>query len=59
MKKTKLTILSIGPGDPSLLNQATVDRLRTADPLILRTDRHPLVSWLNEQDIPYSPLDEV
>ncbi len=59
MKKIHLAVLSIGPGDPSLLNQATADRIRTADPLILRTDHHPLAAWLNEQGIPFSPLDEL
>ncbi len=59
MKKTKLTILSIGPGDPSLLNQATSDHLLGADPLILRTNRHPLVSWLNERAVPWISLDDL
>ena len=57
--KVKLTIVSIGPGDPSLLNQATVEQLLNAAPLILRTDHHPLVSWLNEQGIAYMSLDEL
>ena len=56
MKKV-LNILSIGPGDPSLLNRATIDQLYAADPLILRTDHHPLVSWLNEQKIAFTSLD--
>ena len=57
--KRKLTIVSIGPGDPSLLNQVTLDQLRTAAPLILRTDHHPLVSWLDEQEIRYLSLDDL
>lgn len=57
--KSKLTIISIGPGDPALLNQATMEQLQTAAPLILRTDHHPLVSWLNEQQIPYTSLDDI
>ena len=59
MKKIHLSILSIGPGDPSLLNQATLDRLRTADPLILRTERHPLASWLAGQSVAYVALDDL
>lgn len=57
--KKRLHILSIGPGDPSLLNQATLDQLYAADPLILRTDHHPLVSWLNEKKIAYTSLDDL
>ena len=59
MTKTKLTVLSVGPGDPALLNRATEDALRAADLLVLRTDHHPLVSWLNEQNIIYTSLDDL
>ena len=59
MKHHLLTLVSIGPGDPSLLNQATEEALRKAAPLILRTDHHPLVSWLDEQHIPYCSLDDL
>ena len=59
MKRRSLTVVSIGPGDVSLLNQATVDTLCGASPLILRTDHHPLVSWLNERDISYVSLDDL
>lgn len=57
--KKRLNILSIGPGDPSLLNQATLDQLYAADPLILRTDQHPLVSWLDEKKIAFTSLDDL
>ena len=57
MKRKTLAVVSIGPGDPALLNQATLDELRKASPLVLRTDHHPLVSWLEEQQIPYCSLD--
>ena len=52
-------MVSIGPGDVFLLNQATVDTLRGASPLILRTDHHPLAAWLNDQDISYVSLDDL
>ena len=57
--KKKLKIVSIGPGDPSLLNQTTLEQLRTADPLILRTDHHPMASWLKEQGIPFLSMDDL
>lgn len=59
MRKIRLAILSVGPGDPSLLNQATLDQIRSANPLILRTDRHPLASWLQEQGIAFTSLDDL
>lgn len=52
-------MVSIGPGDVSLLNQATVDTLRGASPLILRTDHHPMAAWLKDQDISYVSLDDL
>lgn len=57
--KKKLTILSIGPGDPSLLNQVTLDRILSASPLLLRTARHPIVPWLEEKQVPYLSLDDL
>ena len=59
MKRRSLTVVSIGPGDVSLLNQATVDTLRGASPLILRTDHHPMAAWLKDQDISYVSLDDL
>ena len=52
-------MVSIGPGDVSLLNQATIDTLRGASPLILRTDHHPMAAWLKDQDISYVSLDDL
>lgn len=59
MKTPDLTIVSIGPGDVSLLNQETLHHLRSASPLVLRTDRHPLSLWLKEQDIAFCSLDDL
>ena len=59
MKRRSLTVVSIGPGDVSLLNQATVDTLRGASLLILRTDHHPMAAWLKDQDISYVSLDDL
>ena len=42
----KLKIISIGPGDPSLINEVTIQAIRTADPLVLRTGHHSLSHWL-------------
>ena len=52
-----LSIVSIGPGDPQLMNLKTTDTIRQADVLILRTGHHPLASWLEQQKIPYRTMD--
>lgn len=54
-----LKIVSVGPGDPSLLNVKTIKTLRSAGKLFLRTGRHPLASWLNTQGIPFSTMDDL
>ena len=55
--KSFLTIVSLGPGDPDLLNMRTVNAIRNAEKLILRTGRHPVASWLEKEKIPYTTLD--
>ena len=54
-----LKIVSVGPGDPSLLNAKTINTLRSAGKLFLCTGRHPLASWLNTQKIPFSTMDDL
>ncbi len=52
-----ITIVSLGPGNPDLLNAVTIRTLRNAGELVLRTGRHPLSSWLTENGIPFSTMD--
>ena len=52
-----LTVVSIGTGDPELLNGKTVSAIRETGCLVLRTARHPLAAWLDMEGIPYSSLD--
>ena len=54
---TDIIIVSLGPGDPDLLNTKTLRALRESGMLILRTGRHPLSSWLKENGISFSTLD--
>ena len=57
MKYHRISIVSLGSGDPDLLNQKTVDALRSTGSLILRTASHPIVSWLQQNAISFSSLD--
>ena len=54
-----LTIVSIGPGDPALLNLRTTEVLKAAETLILRTGRHPITEWLSKNGVPWSSLDDL
>ena len=55
--KSGIIVVSIANGDPDLLNMKTVKALRESDSLFLRTGKHPIVSWLNENGIHFSTLD--
>ena len=57
--KAEIIVVSLGPGDPDLLNIKTLRTIREASALVLRTGRHPLVSWLEENGIPFSTLDSL
>ena len=54
-----LQIVSVGPGDSGFLNSKTVEALRKAGLLVLRTGRHPLTSWLSDQGIPFRTMDSI
>lgn len=54
-----ITIVSVGPGDPSFLNEITSHALRAASPLVLRTGRHPLSAWLEAEGISFRTLDHL
>ena len=57
--KDEIKIVSIGQGDPDLLNIVTINSLRKAEQLILRTGNHPLTAWLESNKIAYQTLDEL
>ena len=53
-----ITVVTLGPGDPSLLTLQTADTLRSASRLILRTERHPVADWLKDQGITFVSFDK-
>ncbi len=54
-----IQIVSLGPGDPGLLNRRTTDALEQAETLILRTARHPVADDLRQRGIAFETLDEL
>lgn len=56
--KPAITIVTLGPRDPSLMTLQTADALRQAKRLILRTAQHPVAQWLQEQEIPFVSFDK-
>lgn len=55
--KVDIIVVSLGPGDPDLLNMKTLRMIREADTLVLRTGRHPIIPWLEDNRIHFSTLD--
>ena len=54
-----IVIVSLGSGDPDLLNSRTLETLRSTQCLILRTSRHPFSLWLENNHISYSSCDDL
>ena len=57
--KTTITVVSLGPGDPDLLNMKTIRAMKEASQLVLRTSRHPVASWLQSLNIGFISLDNL
>jgi len=56
---SELTIVSLGPGNPDLLNISTIKALQSGYNLFLRTGNHPVASWLTENGITYETFDSL
>ena len=52
-----ITVVSLGPGDPSLLTLEAADALRSAGKLVLRTGRHGVSAWLEKQNVTFDTFD--
>ncbi len=56
---TGIIIISLGSGDPDLMNLKSLCILKESDNVILRTGRHPFVSWLEQNGVLFSTLDSL
>ncbi len=54
-----ITLVGLGPGDPGMISLAAVEALTGDNPVWLRTEVHPAVSWLKEKGIKYRTFDYV
>ena len=57
--KTSITVVPVGPGDPSLLTMQTVDVLLSGGTLVLRTGKHPVAEWLRGRGREFMTLDSL
>lgn len=56
---SKIYIIGLGPGDINCLTLGALERLNSGYKNILRTEKHPTVSYLKERNIPYISYDFV
>lgn len=55
----KIYVLGLGPGDINLLTLKAVERLNSGDKNFLRTERHPTIDYLKDNNISYTSYDYV
>lgn len=54
-----IKIIGLGAGDVQQLPIGVADILKERKPLFLRTDHHPMISFLKDNNIPYESFDYV
>lgn len=55
----KLKIIGLGSGDYKQLTLSAVEELKSADRLILRTEKHPTVDYIKSLGITFSTCDDI
>ncbi|HTE18517.1 MAG TPA: SAM-dependent methyltransferase, partial [Armatimonadota bacterium] len=58
-RSAHITIVGLGPARLALLSAESLQLLRAAPKLILRTERHPAAQELKTEGIPFDTLDEL
>ncbi len=57
--KHKITVIGLGPGSKEFLTMGVLEKLKTGNNIVLRTEKHPVVDYLNEIDIRYTSFDNL
>ncbi len=52
-----LKIIGLGPGDPKALTIGVLDELKTNKNIYFRTEKHPTVEFLKEQEVKFKTYD--
>lgn len=55
----KIYVLGLGPGNTDLLTLKVIERLNSGDKNLLRTEKHPTINYLKNNNIPYESYDYV
>ena len=52
-----IMIVSLGSGDPELMNGKSLQAFHDASSVVLRTGKHPFAKWLKDNGLSYTTLD--
>jgi len=55
----KITVLGLGPGGKQYITVEAMDRIKEADVLYLRTQRHPVVEYIKKTGIKVESFDNI
>ncbi|GMA99094.1 nucleoside triphosphate pyrophosphohydrolase [Pelosinus sp. IPA-1] len=55
----EITIVGLGPGSFGLITIETLEKLKTAETLLLRTAKHPTVAEIVKRGIPFTSYDSI
>ncbi len=54
-----IIIVSLGSGDPELMNRKSLQAFHDAASVVLRTGKHPFTNWLKDNRLSYTTLDDL
>jgi len=54
---SKIIVIGLGPGSEEHLTKAALDLLKGTEEIFLRTEKHPVVSYLKELQIKFNSFD--
>lgn len=57
--KSHITILGLGPGSKDYLTISAIDKMKSADILYLRTEKHPVVEYIKDLGVKIESFDYV
>lgn len=55
--KPEIFVVSLGPGNPELMTLECINKLFSAERIVLRTSKHPVSAWLEQHGKPWQSLD--
>lgn len=55
----KLFIVGLGPGSADSITLGTIEKMKNADKVFLRTEKHPVVPYLKTQGIIFDTFDKM